>query len=110
MILFGRHNGARVDEDTIPSTGCSVTVLCRLALEQPRLETETSARRWSELFSCYSAATARMFFICWYTLLTPSVEGVGRVSKSVVATTTFFLALGKVGCGIPLWLMATALA
>jgi hypothetical protein len=55
-------------------------------------------------------ATPRMFFIYWYTLLTPSVEGAGRVSNSAMAVATFLLALGKVGCGVPSWLMATAMA
>jgi hypothetical protein len=71
---------------------------------------ETSVRIWSESFAYCSVATLRMAFNYWYTFLAPSVEGAGRVSKSVVAATTFWLALGKVVCGVPLWLMAIAMA
>jgi hypothetical protein len=85
--------------------GCSVAVLCRLALERSKLKTETSAHHWSELSTCYLAATSRMFFNKWYTLLTPSVEGTGELSKSVAAVATFWLAQAKVGCCIPSWLM-----
>jgi hypothetical protein len=85
-------------------------VLCRLALERPGLEMETSARRWSEPSACCSAATPRMFFVCWYTILTPSVEGTGRVSKIAAVAATFWLALGKLGYGVPSWLMAMARA
>jgi hypothetical protein len=77
--------------------GCSITVLCQLALERPGLETETSARRWSELSACCSVDKPRIFFNYWYTSLTPFVEGAGRVSKTVVVVTMFGLALGKVG-------------
>jgi hypothetical protein len=51
-----------------------------------------------------------MSFNCWYTLLALSVEGAGRVSKSDATTATFWLALGKVVCGIPSWLMVTVMA
>jgi hypothetical protein len=90
--------------------GCTVTDLYRLDLERPGLEKENISRRWSELSTCFSVATPRMSFSYWYTLPTPSVEGTSRVSKSVVATVTFWLALGKVGCAVPLWLMVTAMA
>jgi fatty acid desaturase len=43
-------------------------------------------------------------------LLTPSVEGAGKVSKSVAAAATFWLALAKVRCGVPSWLMAAVMA
>jgi hypothetical protein len=76
-----RCDGAHTGEDMVPKIGHYVTVLYQLALERPGLEMKTSARRWSELSACCSMATPRMFFICWYTLLTPSVEGTGRVSK-----------------------------
>jgi hypothetical protein len=108
--LGERRDGPCADEDVVPTVGCSVATLYWLALEWSELETETLARRWSELSVCCSAATLRMFFIYWYTLLTRSVEGVGRVSKSVAVTATFWLALRKVGCGIPSWLMMTAMA
>jgi hypothetical protein len=36
------------------------------------------------------------------------VEGIGKVSKSTVAMATFWLALAKVRCGVPSWLMAAA--
>jgi hypothetical protein len=54
-------------------------------------------------------ATLRIPFSYWYTMLTSSVEGAGRVSKSVTAAATFWLALGKVGCGVPLWLIVVAM-
>jgi hypothetical protein len=44
-----------------------------------------------------SVAISRMSSSCRYTLLTPSVEDVGKVSKSF---STFWLALAKVGHGI----------
>jgi hypothetical protein len=43
-------------------------------------------------------------------LSTPSVEGAGTVSKSIVVAATFWLALGKVGCGVPSWLMVAVMA
>jgi hypothetical protein len=85
-------------------------VLCRLVLEWLRLETEAYACLCSELSACCSAATPRMSFNCWYTLLAPSADGAGRVSKSIVVVATFWLALGKLVCGVPSWLMATAMA
>jgi hypothetical protein len=87
-------------------------VLCRLDLERPRLKTETSARPWSELSTCYVVAMPRMPFSWWYTLSTPSVEDAGSVSKSAAAVATLRLALAKVGRDIPSWLIVveTALA
>jgi hypothetical protein len=107
-----RCDGARAGEEVVPAVGCFVSILCRLALKWPRLKIGPSACHWSELSAYCSAATPRMPFSYWYTLLTPSVEGTCRVSKSAPATATFWLALGKVGCGVPSWLMvaATALA
>jgi hypothetical protein len=90
--------------------GCSVMVLCRLVLEWLRLETEAYACLCSELSACCSAATPRMSFNYWYTLLAPSVEGTGRVSKSTTAVATCWLSLGNMVCGIPSWLMAIATA
>jgi hypothetical protein len=83
-----------------------------LALEWPGLEKEIVARRWSKLSAYCSAAVPRVFFTYRYTLLTPSVEDAGRVSKSPAVAATFWLALAKVGCSVPSWLMAavTALA
>jgi hypothetical protein len=40
-----RQDEARAGEDVVPTVGCSFMVLCRLALEQPELEMETSAPR-----------------------------------------------------------------
>jgi hypothetical protein len=51
-----------------------------------------------------------MSFSWWYTMSIPSVEGMGKVSKSVAAAAMFWLALAKVGCGIPSWLMSVAMA
>jgi hypothetical protein len=39
-----RQDGAYTGEDAVPTTGSSVVVLCRLALEWHGLETKTSAR------------------------------------------------------------------
>jgi hypothetical protein len=75
---------------------CSVVVHCRLALEQPGFDMETSADRWSELYACYMAATSRIFINCWYTLLILFVEGAGRVSKSAAAVAMFWLTLGVI--------------
>jgi hypothetical protein len=105
-----RFDGVCTSEDAVPTAGCSVVVLCRLALERPGLETETSAHRWSELSTCCLAATPRMPFSYWYTLPTLSVEGADRVTKRATTTATFWLAPGKVGCGVPSWLMATVMA
>jgi hypothetical protein len=49
-------------------------------------------------------------FSCRYTLPTLSVQGAGRLSKSVVATAMFWLAPAKVGCGVASWLMVAAMA
>jgi hypothetical protein len=35
-----------------------------------------------ELSACCAAVVPRLFFSCWYTSPTPSVEGVGNMSKS----------------------------
>jgi hypothetical protein len=80
---------ARTGEDVVLVVGCSVAVLCQLALEWPGFEMETSAHHWSELSPYCSVATLRMSFNCWYTLLTPSIEDAGRVSKSVAAVATY---------------------
>jgi hypothetical protein len=53
---------------------------------------------------------SRMPFSYRYTLPTLSVEGTGKVFKSVAAAATFWLALAKVRCGIPSWLMVVAMA
>jgi hypothetical protein len=45
-----------------------------------------------------------------YTLSNPLIEGVGQVSRSDAAMTTFWLALANVGCGTPSQLMAVAMA
>jgi hypothetical protein len=90
--------------------GCSIVILCQLALARPGVETETLAHHWSELSVCRLAATPRMSFSCWYTLPTLSIEGAGRVSKSAMTETTFWEALAKMGRGVPSWLMATATA
>jgi hypothetical protein len=55
-------------------------------------------------------ATSRLSFSYRYTLPTPSVEVAGRVSKSATVVDTFWLALTKVGCGVPSWLMVMAMA
>jgi hypothetical protein len=81
--------------------GGSIAVLYRLALERPELEMEASACHWSELFAYYLAATPRMSFSYQYILPTTSVERAGRVSKSVMTTTMFWLALAKLGHGVP---------
>jgi hypothetical protein len=70
---------------------------------------EASTRLWSELSACCLAATLRMSFNYWYTSLALSTKGAGKVSKSDAATATFWLALGKVVCGVPSLLMAMAL-
>jgi hypothetical protein len=44
----------------------------------------------------------RMSCSCLYTLSTPSVEGAGRVSRSVAVAATFWPALAKVGHYPPL--------
>jgi hypothetical protein len=36
------HDGAHMGEDTVPTMGCSIMVLCQLALEHPGHEMETS--------------------------------------------------------------------
>jgi hypothetical protein len=38
------------------------------------------------------------------------VEGAARVSKIAAIVATFWLALAKVGRGVPLWLMAVVVA
>jgi hypothetical protein len=50
LVAQGIHSGGparegtgRTGEDAVPAVGCSITVLCRLALERPGLKTETSA-------------------------------------------------------------------
>jgi hypothetical protein len=50
-------------------------------------------------------AIPRTSFRCQYTLLTPLVEGAGRVSKSAATVATFWLTLAKVGGGVSSWLM-----
>jgi hypothetical protein len=62
----------------------------------------------SELFAYCSTAALRMPFSWQYTLSAPSVEVMGKVSKSVVAT--FSLTLAKVRCSIPSWLIAVVMA
>jgi hypothetical protein len=69
---------------------------------------ETSSHRCCELSDYFYVATPSMSFSYWYTLPTPHVGGTGRVAKSVVVVATFWLALAKVGCGIPSWLMVAA--
>jgi hypothetical protein len=76
---------------------------CWLALEWLRAETETSAQHWRELSACCATVMPRMSFIWQYTLSTLLVEGVGKVSRSAVATTMFWLAQAKVGNGGPSW-------
>jgi hypothetical protein len=90
--------------------GCSIVVLYRPALERSGPETETSAHRWSALFAYCSAATPMIFLNYWYTMLTPFVEDVSRVSKSDATAATLWLTLGNVGGGVPSSLMATAMA
>jgi hypothetical protein len=51
---------AKAMPDVVPTVGCTIVVLCRLALEWPSLKKETSAHRWSELSACYSVAMPRM--------------------------------------------------
>jgi hypothetical protein len=106
--LSQRRDGAHTGEDTIPTVGCSIAVHYRLALEQLGHETEASAHLCNELSTYCSAATSRMSFNYWYTLLAPSIEDGGSVSKSAAAAATFWLALGMVVCGVPSWLMAMA--
>jgi hypothetical protein len=72
-----------------------IAVFYQLALERPGVKTETSAQRWRELSTCYAEAMPRMSFCWWYTLSTPSVEGVGKVSRSAATAATFYLALAK---------------
>jgi hypothetical protein len=79
-----------------------VVAFCRLTLERPRLKTETSAQRRTELSACGIAVMSRMSFSSQYTLSAPSVEGVGKVSRSVAAMTTFWLALVKAGHDAPM--------
>jgi hypothetical protein len=64
-----RQDGACTSEDAVPAAGCSMLVLCRLALERLGLETETSAHHWSELSAFHSIAQLRISFSYWYTLL-----------------------------------------
>jgi hypothetical protein len=55
-------------------------------------------------------AVPRMPFSYWYNLLIPSIEGLGRIPKSVVTMAMFWLAHGKVGGSVPPWLMVMAMA
>jgi hypothetical protein len=87
-----------------------MAVLCRLALESPRLEIETSAHRWSEISAYCTVVTPRMSFSWPYTLSTPLPKGAGKVSRSAAATAMFWLALMKVGHGTPSRLMAATMA
>jgi hypothetical protein len=50
------------DEEVVPTAGSCIVVLCRLTLEQPGLEMETSARHWSEFSTCCVVVTSRTFF------------------------------------------------
>jgi hypothetical protein len=110
LVARSEMQWAHAGKDAFPAIVWSIAVLYRLALECLWLEMEASTCVWSGLYACCSAATLRMFFKCWYTLLAPSAEGAGRVSKSVAATATFWLAMGKVVCGVPLGLMVMATA
>jgi hypothetical protein len=108
--LSQRRDGAYTDEDAVLATGCSIVVVYQLALKWPRLEMKNSGHRSSELSACCSTAMLMMSFSCWYTLLTLSMEGMGRVSKSAAVAAMLWIALGKVGCGVPSWLMAMTMA
>jgi hypothetical protein len=72
-----------------------MALLCRLALEQPRLK--TSARCCSEISACYVAVTPSLSFSWQYTLSNSLVVGTGKVSRSAVAAATSWMALAKVG-------------
>jgi hypothetical protein len=71
--------------------------LCPPFLGHVGVKIEASSQCYKELSVCCAAAVPRMFFSCWYTLPTPSVEGASNVSKSAPTTTMFWLALAKVG-------------
>jgi hypothetical protein len=87
-----------------------VAAFCQLPLGQLGLKTKTSAQRWRELSTCCAAVMPRISFYWQYTLSTPSAEGVGRVSKSTLAMTTFWLALMNVGRSTPSRLMVVVVS
>jgi hypothetical protein len=79
-----------------------VAAFCWPALEWPGIKTETSAQRWRKFSTFYAAAVPRISFSWRYTLSTPSVKGVGKVSRSVAAVATFWLRpLTVDGGGVP---------
>jgi hypothetical protein len=92
-------------EEAIPTMRGSMAAFYQPAIERPELKIETSAQRWREHFACCVVMMSRMSFSWWYTLSTPSAEGAGKVSRSVAAATTFWLALGKARSCIPSWMM-----
>jgi hypothetical protein len=61
-----------------------MAALCRPPLERLGLEIEIAAHHWRELSACYVVVMPKISFSLRYTLTTPLVESVGRVSKSVV--------------------------
>jgi hypothetical protein len=78
-----------------------MAVFCQADLERLRHEIETPAWHRRELSAFWVAAMPRMSFSWWYTLSTPSVEGVGNMSKSAAVAATFWMALTKAGCCLP---------
>jgi hypothetical protein len=66
---------------------------CRLALEWPRLEIETSARRWREHSAYGTVAMPRMYFSQRYAMYPSSVDGAGKVSRSAAAAALGRLAI-----------------
>jgi hypothetical protein len=67
--------------------------LCPPSFGWMGVKTEASSLCCNELSAYCAVAVPRMFFSHWYTSPTPSVEGVGNVSKSAAITATFWLAL-----------------
>jgi hypothetical protein len=102
----------RTGEEADPATGGPLVILHHTSLERLRPEIENTARRWMEPSACCAAVMPRISFSWRYTLPTPSVEGSGKVSRSVAVAATFWLALVKVGHGAPsrLMVVATSLA
>jgi hypothetical protein len=86
-----------VDGEAVPASRAPRVTLCPPSLGQTEVETQDLSRCFKDLSACYMAALPRMFISRWYTSPTPSVEGVGNVSKSAATTTMFWLALVKAG-------------
>jgi hypothetical protein len=96
-----KWNVTRVGEDTIPTVGCSVAVLLSAGLITARTRDGNLSPPLEQALHLLLGAYAEDVLQLTVHLATPSVEGMRRVSKSDVATTTFWLALAKVGCNVP---------